>query len=105
MTKSILSNDRQCYFCGRGQWLERHHIFPASNRKKSERDGLWVDLCHACHNEPPDGVHHNQEKNIELRKEAELAWIHERYGVKLFYDEYLKKGIEEFRKEYGINYL
>ena len=37
--------------------MEKHHIFGAANRKKSEKYGLTVDLCHWCHNEPPDGAH------------------------------------------------
>jgi hypothetical protein len=103
--QSLLSNERKCYFCGNGQWLERHHIFPASNRKKSERDGLWVYICHSCHNEPPNGVHHNKTRDLELRKEAEKAWCIENFGSEVYTVEGREKAIEAFRKEYGVNYL
>lgn len=58
---------RECYICGRTDWIERHHIFGGPYRKASERHGLMVDLCHWCHNEPPAGVHHNSEVNHRLK--------------------------------------
>ena len=39
---------RECFLCGRngrGDRLERHHIFGAANRKLSEKYGLTVWLC------------------------------------------------------------
>ena len=59
---------RRCYFCGKTQGLERHHIYNGAFRKKSEQYGAVVDLCHACHNEPPDGVHHNAERMLWLKQ-------------------------------------
>lgn len=85
---------RKCFICGRSGWIERHHIFGASNRKKSEKYGLVVDLCHYCHNEPPNGVHHNKAAMLKLK----------RYGQKKVMQE---QGwtIEDFRREFGKNYL
>ena len=37
MSKSILQDDKVCYICGTTASLEEHHIFGASNRKKSEK--------------------------------------------------------------------
>ena len=65
---------RSCYICGRTDWIERHHIFGAANRKKSEEHGFVVDLCHWCHNEPPDGAHHNRERSNQLKRMAQSKY-------------------------------
>lgn len=85
---------RKCYFCGSTQWLERHHVFGAACRKLSEKYGLVVDLCHFCHNEPPNGVHFNAERMAELRREfqkkamAENGWTTEDF-IRIFGRNYL----------------
>ena len=90
--KSILQTENECFLCHTTIWLEEHHIFGASNRKKSERYGLKVKLCHFCHNEPPYGVHFNQERMLKLKQMGQLA----------FEKEYPDKN---FLKEFGRNYL
>lgn len=105
MSKSIISNEYVCFFCGArcsvyGKEdgpktifpLEKHHIFGGANRKKSEHYGLWVNLCHDHHNEPPDGVHFNKEKMDMLRA----------IGQRAFQKGYPEK---DFMKEFGKNYL
>ena len=61
--KGCISSDKkgQCYRCGRTCQTEKHHIFAGPNRKLSEKYGLTVHLCHACHNEPPAGAHFSKE--------------------------------------------
>ena len=88
-------NKDRCFLCGRSDWIEAHHIFNGTaNRKKSEKLGLKVDLCHDCHNEPPNGVHFNAENNNRLKaigqKAAMLAY---------------HWNIEDFIKEIGMNYI
>lgn len=90
--RSIVSNEKQCYLCGSVRWLEVHHIFNAANRKNSTKYGLVVYLCHYCHNEPPNGVHHNIERMLYLK----------RIGQKAFEEHYSN---EEFIKIFGRNYL
>ena len=68
---------RECAICGSTQWLELHHVYNGPFRKKSERFGAVVDLCHYCHNEPPNGVHHNAENMRKLKA---------RYQEKIMYD-------------------
>lgn len=82
---------RKCYFCGRTDWIEQHHIFGGALRKKSERYGFVIDLCHWCHNEPPDGVHFNRKNDLILKRVAQRKFeeTHTR-------DEFIK----EFRKNY-----
>ena len=97
MSKSIIKGTQKgvCYLCRRFGATEEHHIFGGiANRKKSERDGLKVDLCHFCHNEPPNGVHFNKDRNNRLRQIGQKAWM-----------DYYGKTIEEFIEEYGKNYL
>jgi len=81
-----------CYFCHEWHPLERHHVYGASNRKKSEKYGYVVHLCHKCHNEPPDGVHHNAEKMLALHQAFQR--IHEQTYSR-----------EHFMQEFGKNYL
>ncbi len=85
---------KQCFLCGRYTYTERHHIFGASNRKKSTKYKLIVDLCHDCHNEPPDGVHHNADKMLALKQ-----WGQEKAMREQEWD------ITDFIREFGKNYL
>ena len=89
---------RRCWLCGAPEgreYLDRHHIFGGSNRKKSEKYGLVVDLCHfSCHIFGPKAAHRNAET---------MQRLHE-YGQ--------KKAMEEqgwttadFIREFGKNYL
>jgi len=72
---SILTDDfESCMICDSYHWIECHHIMPASNKKKSEKYGLIAPLCHDCHNEPPNGVHHNRENDRRLRAKAQIAF-------------------------------
>lgn len=96
MSESILKHNRKgvCYLCKRWTQTENHHIFGGAYRKKADKDGLTVYLCHWCHNEPPKGVHFNYDNNIHLKQIGQKAWM-----------DYYGKTIEDFIKEYGRNYL
>ena len=90
--KSVLQNNHECYICHNSFSLEEHHIFGGSNRKWSEKYGLKVYLCHNCHNEPPNGVHFNQELMEALHK----------IGQEKFEETHSR---DEFMKLFGRNYL
>ena len=93
--KSIIQDDMDsCYFCGATRYLEKHHVFGGALRKKSERLGLTVRLCHNCHNEPPGGVHHNAVQMLILHRTGQRA-AQARYGWR----------IEDFIREFGKNYI
>jgi hypothetical protein len=66
-----MQTERESYFSGRTDCLEKHHVFGGSNRKWSEKYGLWVYLTHDEHNEPPQGVHHNKRIRMQLQAEAQ----------------------------------
>ena len=71
MSKSILSNERECYVCHTPLNLHKHHIFPSANRKNSEKYGCWVYLCAWHHNMSNVGVHFNRLLDVELKREAQ----------------------------------
>lgn len=101
--RSVLQNIAQqerCYFCHKPS-QEWHHIFNASFKKKSEKYGAMVRLCHMCHNEPPNeqikfegGVHFNKEKWDKLRVEAQYKIMAEQGWT-----------VEQWRSEFEKNYL
>ena len=95
-TKSILKNNQKgvCFICRKITQTENHHIFGGAYRKKADRDGLTVFLCHYCHNEPPNGVHFNKDRNTRLKQIGQSAWMR-------FYG----KTTDDFIKHYGRNYL
>ena len=85
---------RECAICGSTQWLEVHHVYNGPFRKKSERFGAVVDLCHFCHNEPPNGVHHNAENMRKLKA---------RYQEKIMEEDGMTE--RDFIREFGKSYL
>lgn len=84
----------QCFICGSGQSLERHHIFTGSRRKKSEKYGLVVYLCDTCHRNGKHAAH----------KDASVMRRLQAYGQRKYMDEQ-GKSAEDFIKEFGKNYL
>lgn len=94
MAKSILQDDCECFVCGTTRLLERHHVFGAANRKRSERDGMTVYLCKYHHNMPPEGVHFNKKNRELLQAYAQKAWM-----------DYYGKTKEDFLAAYGRNYV
>ena len=94
MGKSIISEERRCYMCGSVRWIEHHHVFGAAYKKKSDKYGLIVPLCRWCHNEPPNGVHHNAENMRILREKAQKIAM-KKYGW----------SIEDFIRIFGKNYI
>ena len=92
MGKSIMQDDRRCYFCGRLSPLERHHVFAGcANRPISEREGLWVWLCHEDHT-GKYGAQYNKEKRMQLEQDAQYAYEK-------------KHSRSEWMKLFGKNYL
>lgn len=89
---------RKCFLCGRngnGDRLEKHHIFGAANRDKSEKYGLYVYLCgERCHRLGRNSAHQNAEV---------MQYLHE-YGQRKAMKQ---QGwtVEEFRDIFGANYI
>ena len=96
MNSIITGNEKgKCFICGRHMPTESHHIFfGTANRKLSEKLGLKVDLCHECHNEPPNGVHFS---NIQCRFLQKIA-----QSEAMRYYGWSK---DEFMQIFGRNYI
>lgn len=94
MDSIIQKHTDSCFMCGSRRWLEWHHVFGGAMRDKSEKYGLKVRLCHYCHNEPPNGVHQNQEIRLKLQALAQKKAM-EHYGWT----------VEDFRKEFYKSYV
>ena len=90
--------ERACFLCGKNGCadpLDKHHIFGGSNRKKSEKYGLYVYLCHhECHENGRNAVHRNPETAQKLHEYGQLLAMEENNWT-----------ADEFRLEFGRNYL
>ena len=72
MSKSIISNERECLVCKTTYNLHKHHIYEGTaNRKKSEKYGCWCYLCAKHHNASNEGVHFNKALEKKLKKYAQ----------------------------------
>lgn len=89
---------KKCYLCGRngrGDRLERHHIFGGPRRKLSEKYGLTVWLCgERCHRTGPYSAHQNDEIADYLHRYGQTKAMQEQGWSK-----------EDFVKVFGKNYL
>ena len=47
----FMTNEEECFICGRGGDLARHEIIHGSRRPLSKYYGLWIYVCPDCHNE------------------------------------------------------
>lgn len=92
MSKSLISDDRQCWVCGNRE-VEKHHIYGGPNRSLSEKYGCFVYLCHNHHTGTNQSVHFNNDINLMLKKQCQRAW-EKKYG-----------DTDEFRKVFGRSYL
>ena len=84
----------KCYICGVYTQLERHHVFGGALRPVSEKYGAVVYLCHYCHNEPPQGVHHNK---------AVREWLQEDMQKKLM--QKYSWSVQDFVSRFYKNYI
>ena len=85
---------RKCFLCGATYGLERHHLFGAANRYKSDALGLVVDLCAWCHREGPDAAHRSTETMQLLHEYGQQKAMREQGWT-----------AEEFCVAFGKNYL
>lgn len=88
----------ECFLCGRNgsaDPLDRHHIFGGPYRKKSERLGLVVYLCHnRCHIFGPLATHQNQGTMQKLHEYGQRKAMTEQGWT-----------TDDFIREFGRNYL
>lgn len=91
--KSIIQENKSCYFCKSEIGLVRHHCLKGTARRRlAEADGLWIWICPYHH----DMVHgkDGHKMDMKLKKTAESAWL-----------KHNGKTIPEFIGRYGKNWL
>ena len=91
--KSVFTDDMEhCMFTGYAP-VERHHIFGAANKERSEKYGFIAPLRPDLH---PNGVFAGKDaKNVDLAlKTKAQTYYEEHYGTR-----------EDFIKEFGRSYL
>lgn len=94
MDSIIQSNTSCCWNCGVTRNLEEHHAIKGNpGRKLSEKHGLKVRLCPACHR-GTRGVHgmygHELDMRIKIAAQTHFEFTHSR---------------EEFMQIFGRSYL
>ena len=73
--KSILQEEKRCYFCGSTVGLEEHHIyFGVGLRPISERNGLKCWLCGYHHRNTKYGVHGNRKLDLKLKETCQSKY-------------------------------
>lgn len=96
--RSIVQEETdRCFLCGKNGFydrLEKHHIFGAYNRQKSEKDGLFVFLCgDSCHRNGKGAVHKNKDVMDAMHEIGQKAW-ERTYGTR-----------QQFVERYHKNYI
>jgi len=93
-----LEIEKKCFLCGKNGYsdpLDSHHIFNSAYRKKSEKYGLKVWLCHnECHIFGRESVHRDQRIDNILKQHGQLKVMQEQGWT-----------TEQFIKQFGKNYL
>lgn len=97
MAKSIIQEDESYCYIHRHFFgfdvpavHEHHCIHGTANRKWSEKWGLKVYLCLACHS----ALHDKHRYDLEIEQIAEKAWL-----------EHNNKSVDEWIKIFGKNFL
>ena len=89
---------KHCFLCGRNGYadpLDKHHIFGGPYRKKSEKYGLTVYLCHHdCHIFGREAVHNNAENMLYVKQYGQRKAMQENGWT-----------VQQFINEFGKNYL
>lgn len=89
----MFTDDLYTCYLTKSNLTHRHHIFGASNKKRSEKYGFIIPLHPNLHNMSNEGVHFNKELDDKFKKMAQ-EYYEEHYGTR-----------EDFRKEFGKSYL
>lgn len=92
-SERLTFNEKECWFCGRTDGLERHHAFFGKNRQNSEKyaDCCCFWLCRE-HHQGNTGVHRNREMADSLRQLAEMKFLE-------------THDLHEWMEIFGKNYL
>lgn len=77
MSKSIIQFHKNCWVCN-SPYTEEHHVFYGTGlRKKSEKDGMKIYLCHLHHRDNSKnkyGIHYNPIFDESIKKLGQKIW-------------------------------
>ena len=92
---SVFTDDMDhCYFTASPN-CHRHHIFPGSRRKVSEKYGFVIPVASQLHEFGPDSIHENPNRGLDLKlKQMAQTYFEEHNGTR-----------EEFRDIFGKSWL
>lgn len=92
---SVFTDDMEhCIETGTSN-CHRHHIFGASNRKKSELRGFVIPIAPYLHQFVEGSIHNNPNQGLDLKwKQKAQTYYEEHYGTR-----------EQFIKEFGRSWL
>ena len=92
---SVFTEDMEhCYFTGTPN-CHRHHIFPGTRRKASEKYGFVIPVATFLHEFGPDSIHENPNKGLDLKlKQMAQTYFKEHIGTR-----------EEFRIVFGKSWI
>jgi hypothetical protein len=80
-----------CWGCHREFGLDRHHIYGGNpDRQHSDRYGLYVHLCHKCHQSVTDELDRELIDGLHMEGQRRFESVH---------------GAGEFERVFGRNYL
>lgn len=75
MVRSILQEERECFFCRSRLSLECHHVyFGTANRRVSDKHGLVVWLCNEHHTGGDVSVHRCRVMDFVLRRVCQYVF-------------------------------
>ena len=75
--KSIIQENKECWFCKTQSGLHLHHVYGGTaNRKISDENGFVVYLCEFHHNLGDYGVHgkYGSKHNMELKRACQREY-------------------------------
>ena len=90
---SAFTDDLSHCYLTRSNVVHIHHIFGASNRKRSEKYGFILPLHPRMHNMSNEGVHFNKPLDLKFKRMAQ-EYYESHFGTR-----------EDFIKEFGKSYL
>lgn len=90
--ESIMHDNENCYICG-AVATEWHHVFGGTaNRKKSEKYGLKIKLCHSCHRTGSQAVHTHKPTRLIIQNIGQMKFAETYKDL-------------DFREIFGKNYM
>lgn len=110
MKSRVVDDIRTCVCCGKEATHIHHLIFGTSGRKFSEKYGLTIPLCAACHNmneyETNHQIHDNPRAEDLSKMLGQAIW--EKNYYKDLYYQTIRDDDEarnQFRYEFGKSFL